>query len=226
MNARDRILNAVAAGLKRPRGDEAARAAVEARIAARQRNTVPQRAQLPDAERIALFERKATAVGCTVERLTRDAVPAAIAAYLGRHNQPAELRVAPDPVLTGLDWASAPMLTIRTGTTAETDMVGLGRGIAGVAETGTLLLRSGADAPTALNFTPDTHIVLLQAKDVVAGYEDAFDRLRAEVGSNWPRTVNLITGPSRTADIEQTLIMGAHGPRRLHVLLVEDAPPA
>ena len=78
-----------------------------------------------------------------------------------------------------------------------------------------------ADAIVALA-PGHTGIVVLHGNAVVGAYEDAFDLLRMRVGAVWPRTVNLITGPSRTADIEQTLIMGAHGPRRLHVILVED----
>ena len=96
--------------------------------------------------------------------------------------------------------------------------------LAAIAETGTLMLVSGADTPTTLNFLPDTHIVVLRAGQVVAGYEDGWDLVRARAGgdpASWPRTVNLITGPSRTGDIEQRIQLGAHGPRRLHVVLVE-----
>jgi L-lactate dehydrogenase complex protein LldG len=94
---------------------------------------------------------------------------------------------------------------------------------AGVAETGTLVLTSGRDNPTTLNFLPDNHIVVVEAKDVVGDYETVWQRLRERFGTgNLPRTVNMITGPSRSADIEQTLILGAHGPRRLHVIIVGD----
>jgi L-lactate dehydrogenase complex protein LldG len=89
------------------------------------------------------------------------------------------------------------------------------------AETGTLLLVSGADNPTTLNFLPEAHTVLIAASDIVGSYEEAFDRLRAIHGEGYlPRTVNLISGPSRTADIEQTIVRGAHGPSRLHVLIL------
>jgi L-lactate dehydrogenase complex protein LldG len=228
---RDAILRDIAAGLKRPVLDDAARAAVEARLSAHRRNTVPARGQLPDAERLALFIEKAEAMGCSVARIAVAAdIPAAVADYLARHNLPTEIVLSPDPALTGLPWQDRPLLTVKNGVPWESDMVGLARAVAGVAETGTLVLRSGSDASTGLNFTPDTHLVVLRAGAVVAAYEDAFDRLRAERGANWPRTVNLVTGPSRTADIEQTLIMGADGPRRLHILLLNDdageAPPA
>ncbi len=98
--------------------------------------------------------------------------------------------------------------------------------MAGIAETGTLLLASGPEAPTTLNFLPDNHVVVLKASQVVGAYEDALDRLRETHGpGKLPRVINFITGPSRTADIDQTIQLGALGPRRLHVLLVEDTDP-
>jgi len=95
---------------------------------------------------------------------------------------------------------------------------------AGVAETGTVVLASGTDNPTSLNFLPDNHIVVIDANDVAGDYESVWQRLRERYGDGlMPRAVNLITGPSRSADIEQTLILGAHGPRRLHVIVVGEA---
>jgi L-lactate dehydrogenase complex protein LldG len=92
---------------------------------------------------------------------------------------------------------------------------------AAVAETGTLVLTSGADNPTTLNFLPDVHIVVVAARDVAPDFESALTRLRGRFGAGvMPRAVNMITGPSRSADIEQTLILGAHGPRKLHVVVV------
>jgi L-lactate dehydrogenase complex protein LldG len=85
------------------------------------------------------------------------------------------------------------------------------------------MLTSGADNPTTLNFLPDTHIVVLQASDIAGDYETLLGRLRERYGAGtMPRTINWITGPSRSADIEQTLILGAHGPRRLHVIVVKE----
>ena len=109
---------------------------------------------------------------------------------------------------------------------AEYDEVAVTRAFAGVAETGSLMLLSGPEGPTTLNFLPENNVVVLDAAAVVGFYEDAWERVRARYGAGtMPRTVNFITGPSRTADIEQTIQLGAHGPRRLHIVLVENAQP-
>jgi L-lactate dehydrogenase complex protein LldG len=106
-------------------------------------------------------------------------------------------------------------------------MVGVSTCFAGIAETGTLMMVSGPETPSTMNFLPDTEIVVVRDGQIVAGYEDAWDRLRArqkERGEEGlPRTVNFVTGPSRTGDIEQRLVLGAHGPRRLHLVLVDPA---
>ena len=92
---------------------------------------------------------------------------------------------------------------------------------AGVAETGTLVLLSGPDNPTTINFLPDTHVVVVRAADILGDYESVWRRLRERLGPGvMPRLVNLVTGPSRSADIEQTLLLGAHGPRALHIIVV------
>jgi L-lactate dehydrogenase complex protein LldG len=84
-----------------------------------------------------------------------------------------------------------------------------------------LFLVSGSDNPTSLNLLPEAHTVLIAASDIVGSYEEAWDRLRSVFGEGrLPRSVNLISGPSRTADIEQTIVRGAHGPKRLQVLIL------
>jgi L-lactate dehydrogenase complex protein LldG len=163
-------------------------------------------------------------VQTTVTRVASDTdIPAEIARYLAAENLPAELTVAPDHSLADIPWHERPLLQIRRGKADPGDQVSLTPCLAAVAETGTLMLVSGSGTPTTLNFLPDTHIVVVRAGQVVAGYEDGWDliRTRAEGGEGWPRTVNLITGPSRTGDIEQRIQLGAHGPRRLHIVLVE-----
>ena len=93
----------------------------------------------------------------------------------------------------------------------------------GFAETGTLMLLSSRDRPSTLNFLPETHIGILRSEDITGSYEEGWKLLRGQEDGRFemPRTVNFITGPSRTGDIEQTMQLGAHGPRRLHIVIVE-----
>ena len=123
------------------------------------------------------------------------------------------------------------MLFMRLGPAQASDLVCVQHGYAGIAETGTLMLPSAPERPTTLNLLGDSAIVVLRASRVVGPYEDAWALLRAERqdpvnGGFMPRSVMLVTGPSRSADIESTLELGAHGPRRLHIVLVEDDPTA
>jgi L-lactate dehydrogenase complex protein LldG len=113
------------------------------------------------------------------------------------------------------------MLSVNTGAAESGDLVAISHAFGAVAETGTLVLASGRANPTTLNFLPDTHIVVVDRDEVAGDYETVWQRLREEFGGRtMPRVVNWITGPSRSADIEQTLVLGAHGPRRLHVIVV------
>ncbi|HYE00014.1 MAG TPA: lactate utilization protein [Alphaproteobacteria bacterium] len=219
MTARDQILSQLRQALGVQADDSRRRAAVEERVAAHARNLVPARGQLPPAERVALFVEMARATAATVEELPNAAaVPAAVQRYLAGHNLPAILKAAPHPALQALPWDGAPSLTVAFGGAAAGDEAALSHAFAAVAETGTLALRSGPESPVALNFLPDTHIVVVPAEAVVGGYEEVWDRLR-DAGA-LPRAVNYVTGPSRTGDIEQTIQLGAHGPRRLHILVV------
>jgi L-lactate dehydrogenase complex protein LldG len=129
--------------------------------------------------------------------------------------------MAPHPELRAIDWSARPLLGVREGRAEAGDMVSVQHGFAAIAETGTLMLPSAAERPTTLNILTDTEIVVLRGSRVVGAYEEAWDLLRSEIGA-MPRNVMLVTGPSRSADIEQALELGAHGPRRLHVVLVED----
>ena len=151
-------------------------------------------------------------------------IPDEVARYLAAENLPAELMMAPDPrPRRNCHGRRRPLLRIRRGRAEADDAVSLTPCFAAVAETGTLMLVSGQTTPTTLNFLPDTHIVVAYADQVVATYEDGWDRLRAAMpDGRLPRTVNFITGPSRTGDIEQRIVLGAHGPRRLHILVVDN----
>jgi L-lactate dehydrogenase complex protein LldG len=221
MSAREAILGRIRRSLG-VTGEELRRnAAVDDRLTRAPKGIIPARGQLPAAERVALFSTMAEKVLATVERVADEAaIPMTVAAYLRAHNLPAALRMGDDPVLTGLTWSRTP-IEVKRGPSDGTDAVGLSRAFAGVAETGTLVLASGRDNPTTINFLPETHIVVLKADDIAGDYEAVWERLRARYGRGvLPRTINWITGPSRSGDIEQTILIGAHGPRRLHIIVV------
>jgi L-lactate utilization protein LutB len=143
--------------------------------------------------------------------------------FLKSENLPPKLRLAPRAELRRLPWDGQPLLEVEEGIAEAEDATSVTGAFAGIAETGTLLMASGPEAPVTLNFLPENHLVVLRTSQVVGTYEEAWQRLRARFGAGTlPRAVNMITGPSRTGDIEQTILLGAHGPRRLHVLLVDD----
>ncbi len=217
--AREQILATIRHGLKRGPVAGARRAELEMRLARPPRHLIPARGQGSHSEQVALFVKMAEYALATVDRIARmDDAPAAVAAFLARENLPTEVVIAPDAELAALPWADQPALRIDWRAARDGDKVSVTTVFAGIAETGTLLLRSGPDSPTTLNFLPDTHIVLLPAGRIVGSYEDGWDLLRAE-SKTMPRTINYITGPSRSGDIEQTMQLGAHGPLRLHIVL-------
>ena len=229
-DARDQILGAIRRSLKRGPLDQAQAGALDQRLAAPQRNLIPARAaSLGHAGQVELFVAMAGEVQTTVTRVDGpDAVPGAVADYLAQQNLPSRLVMTPDPQLDDIPWDERRLLEIRRGRAEDSDAVGVSGCFAGIAETGTLMLLSGAASPTRNNFLPDTHIVVMRGDQVVATYEEGWTRLRArerQPDGSWemPRTVNFITGPSRTGDIEQRIELGAHGPRRLHIVLIEDA---
>lgn len=223
MSAREQMLGAIRRGLRRGELSGEARAGAETRLAQHPVNIVPKRSQIPRERQIELFVAGATAVHATVARLASAEVAGAITDYLAANNLPAAAVMAPDPTLDRYGWNDRPMLAIRRGLPVDADRVAITGAFAGVAETGTLIFTSGPDHPTSLNLLPETHVVILREDDIVGAYEEVFARLRARYGEGtMPRTVNTVTGPSRTADVEQELELGAHGPRRMHILIVRD----
>lgn len=218
--ARDQILGSIRQQGRHQDGHDTA--ALELRLRNHPRNIVPARVQRDRAGLLDLFQSMAESVHGTVERVAdAAAVPAAVADYLKGENLPAQVVMAPDATLDDMPWAAVPLLEIRRGLPAPADLVGVTSAFAAVAETGTLVMLSGPDHPSTLNFLPDTHVVVVPVGRLVGAFEDAWDSVRDQ-GELLPRTVNMITGPSRSGDIEQTMQLGAHGPRRLHVILVDD----
>jgi len=221
--SREAMLNAIRRGLRRGPLPPDQTAMLRSRLTAHPRHLIPARSRLPHAEQVSLFVANVEKEFGSVARVADvDAVPGAVADYLAMQNLPTSLVMAPHPELRAIPWPARPLLEIREGRAEASDMVSVQHAFAAIAETGTLMLPSAPERPTTLNLLADTEIVVLRASRLVGAYEEAWDMLRGELGE-MPRNVMLVTGPSRSADIEQTLELGAHGPRRLHVVLVEDA---
>jgi L-lactate dehydrogenase complex protein LldG len=165
---------------------------------------------------LARFCAKSEALSSSVEAVANlSEVPAAVARYLG------SLRLPPQavcwPLLAGLPWREAG-LDVAARAAAPDDLVGITGCFCAIAETGTLMLLSGPDTPAATSLLPETHIAVVAADRIVAGMEEAWQRVRVERGA-LPRAVNFVSGPSRTGDIEQTIVLGAHGPYRVHIVV-------
>jgi len=218
--ARERIL----ARIRRAQGHEASAGGAGDARAADAIERSKHRADAPrptvGADVVAHFEAQALRMICTVERVRAPGdAPAAIAAWL----EAGELgsQAVCWPALADLPWAQAG-LQVEARAPNGDDKVGITGAFAAIAETGTLMLLSGPDTPASTHLLPETHVAIVPASRIVAHYEDGFALMQGERGEP-PRAMNLVSGPSRTADIEQTIVLGAHGPYRVHVLIVEEA---
>ncbi len=220
--ARDNVLGRVRKALGKRERQAAEIDAAEAAMAAHRQGPRPTLA----ADRILRFMQRARDMESSVERIDeRAAIPAAVARYLdglplpaGPSGEKARAGVC-WPEFAALDWAGVG-LRIEARPTQGDDRIGISGVFCAIAETGTMVILAGADAPSASALLPDTHVAVVPAGRIVDGMEDAFDLIRRERGQ-MPRAVNMISGPSRTGDIEQTIVLGAHGPFRVHVLVVD-----
>lgn len=219
MSSREDILSRIRHGVGRtPENAATARAEIEASL------QVPRFGPRPPVEEdlVGRFAAKALSMASTVDHVTGwEQAPEACARYL------AGLDLAPRavvwPGLARLGWRAAGIHVETRGAYGE-DLVGITGVHCAVAETGSLVLCSGADTPASVSLLPETHIALVSASSVLRGMEEAWSALRARTGAEpMPRAVNFVSGPSRTGDIEQTIVLGAHGPYRVHIVLIREA---
>ncbi len=218
MSARDNILARVRRGLglrgDKP-GDE--RILVEEHIRQNHRGPRPAYKWDKEADR---FQERSEKLGTTVDRVaTLSEAPAAIARYLKAKELPLSGVVWPGLKL--MYWAGAGLSFAAREAHAD-DLVGVTGAFCAISETGTLMLLTGHDTPATVSLLPETHIAIVDVQRIVPGMEEALDLMKAERGLP-PRAVNFVSGPSRTADIEQTIVIGAHGPYRVHVVLYGSA---
>jgi L-lactate dehydrogenase complex protein LldG len=217
MSARDNILNRVRSALGRSRPpSEASSAAMRTRLREHPRGPLPSM----DWEPVARFKERCLALSSSVDQIaTLAEVPAALARYLAQQELPRDGVCWPE--LGALDWRSAGLAIAPRPATGD-DKLGITGSYCAIAETGTLMLLSGAGTPATVSLLPETHVAIVAASRIVAGMEDAWSLARREL-AELPRAVNFVSGPSRTGDIEQTIVLGAHGPYRVHVIVVEAA---
>jgi L-lactate dehydrogenase complex protein LldG len=214
MTARETILARIRARQGKAPGPAAAeREAVRAHIQAHPVSARPRMEWEP----VARFRERALGLASTVDEVDAvAAVPEAVARYLKAHSLP--LVAVCWAELAALDWSVAG-IEIAVREARDTDLVGITGAFCAVAETGTLMTLSARDTPAAVSLLPETHIAVVRKSRIVRGMEEAWRLMREEAGA-LPRAVNFISGPSRTADIEQTVTLGAHGPYRVHIVLV------
>jgi L-lactate dehydrogenase complex protein LldG len=265
-DSRDLILGRIRERLGRSAANAApARATIDAALAAKSAGPLPQ----PDADLVAAFRARSEALASTVDQVAGLAeVPRAVAAYLAEHKLPARAVCVPD--LAGLDWRGAG-IDVEARGAVDHDLVGITGCFRAIAETGTLMLCTGAATPATVSLLPETHIAVVPASAIVTGMEEGWAAARAEFGAPpergavpsapaegatveadaataalksgggiplaaaspppeagppplrevaMPRAVSFVSGPSRTGDIEQTIVLGAHGPYRVHIVIV------
>lgn len=216
MSAKENILRRVRESLLKNGVDqEAERRAAQAHI---QAHTIGPRPQVPD-DLVTRFMLRCDAMQTTRDRVATQAeVPQAVARYLEANELP---RVAVCwPQFAGLDW-QAQNISMEARPAAGSDLVGVTGTFCAIAETGTLMLLSGPETAATTSLLPETHIAIVPARRIVKYMEEGWQLMRDELGQN-PRAVNFVSGPSRTADIENTINVGAHGPYRVHVIVVDE----
>ena len=216
-----RILNGIRRSLERGILSDSEMVRLREGLENPNRNTIPQQGRPAEDERHQQFMDRARQETATVEELSDSSeLPAAIGRWLERNKLPKHIVVSPHPKLTTMDWQTSG-LESRQGLPEPEDLTGVTTVFAGIAETGTLCVCSSTQHPYSLNLLPDNHIAIVERSRIVGCYEECWDLLREEMGRGiMPRTLLWITGPSMTGDIEQTLMRGAHGPRRLHILVI------
>jgi L-lactate dehydrogenase complex protein LldG len=219
---RNEIFSRLHRSLGREQRNEGERRKPEARLSKPPRNLVPHYVEQMGA--IELFAKMAPLSAATLTRV-RDwpLVPREVRAFTRLFNLPSQAVVSNEEELVGLPWSEA-VISTKFGPADRYDSVGVSLAYAGIAETGTIVDLSAADHPMSLNLLPENHVSILPASRIVASYEDLWSRMRETFGpGQMPRTALWITGPSRTADVGQQMLFGAHGPVCEHIIIVEGA---
>lgn len=220
--SRERILGRIKSGVEAQARSEADIAALKARLRRPQRGIVPAYTNVKGVDVAALFLARAAAQGNTMARVqSAEAALEQVREFLRQNNLPARVTISPSGSLDDMKFDDAADLEVRRGAAVKEDVTSVTPVCCAVAETGTMVTVSGEETPSTLNFVPENHVVIIRESELVGAYEDAWDIVRAQDDGKMPRTVNWLSGPSRSGDIGMTMYMGAHGPRRQHIILIE-----
>ena len=213
MNARENILNKIR---KTQTPNANAAETIAQHLAQHPRGPRP---NMPD-DLVAHFKTRALKLSSDVlETDDRKNVPELLANYLREKSLPSSGVCWPE--LADLPWLAAG-LEMPSRPAKNENLVGVTGAFCAIAETGTLMLLGGAETPATTSLLPETHVAIVDPRRIVATMENAWELMREEVGQP-PRAVNFISGPSRTADIEQTVTLGAHGPYRVLLIIAPAA---
>ncbi len=219
--SRIEIFSKVKTALQARDGD-GRRAVAAARIAAPPSHPLPQRATVSMTEARAAFIRHLEAVSASFAPVAVPAdVPVAIAAFVTANYRGEPVTLGRDPWLAALPWSRAPDLQRLEWKPGHPPRIAVSRAVAAIAETGTLVLASSPDNPASLNYLPEAHIVVVEANTLKASMEAGLAAARqSPEPAGMPRTLALVSGASCTADVGGKLVAGAHGPKKLLVVLV------
>jgi L-lactate dehydrogenase complex protein LldG len=214
MSARDNVLGRIRVALGRSSArTENETAVIRANLRDHPRGPSP----MMDWEPVSRFRDRCLSLSSTVHDVAHvEQVPSAVARYVAGNDLPRTCVCWPE--FASLEWAGAG-LAVETRPATGEDAVGITGAFCAIAETGTLMLLSGPNSHATTSLLPETHIAVVPASRIVRCMEEGWDLLRTERG-RLPRQVAFVSGPSRTADIEMTLVLGIHGPYRVHVILV------
>lgn len=172
--------------------------------------------------RVAFMARVLKNHGTLAVAADRSGAVRAVGQYIYEHLRSHRLVAGNDPHLAAMPWRDGGVLP-RFGELEPGEPVALSYARLGVAETGAVVTLTGKGNPAANNLLPERHIVLLEVDNIVPDLEALWSRLKPVLDSEGrPRGINCIAGPSSTADVEATLVYGAHGPRAWHVVLMGD----
>jgi L-lactate dehydrogenase complex protein LldG len=217
MNVRDEILSAIRSRRANPRTAGVPPAPAVPRAPTGECGPDSRGARTTD-DKLTHFVERAKAAAAQVKVLASiDEIPSAITDMLRSRNLPAIVHLPPDPLLEQIPWSNTPGLSIIRNTPGGDDTA-VAIAPYAIAETGTLVYPASAVRPPSWHFRPGVEIALLATDAIYADLEDVLEQITKR--GALPSTINLVTGPSRTGDIEQTLELGAHGPKELIILIV------